>query len=366
MSTKKWSIAKAKEWHEKTPWLRGCNYLPADCCNRIAFWQELDFEQHLATMDKELALMTSIGFNSIRMILEFVVWDQQHDGFMQRFERVLQTTAKHGIGLMVGFGNDCVMPKDDTEFRLPSVGPQHCDWGYHGGQKHKHRPLPPGVAGYNPFLDEPETAERVYAMIHEIMAKYAADPRIVVWDLFNEPGNANRGEITLPHLKQFFAEARKQETLQPVTTGVWGWAAKRTYAPTEAFSLENSDVISYHNYLPYQANIDQIIELCKYGRPLLNTEWLCRCNQNTIQELFPLFCLEKIGCWNWGFVAGLSQTYEPYEAYFDIWNRDRASIPNFDFTKWFHDLFRPSLQPYDPVEIEIIRRYTKLADSMTN
>ena len=270
MSTKKWSIAKAKEWHEKTPWLRGCNYLPADCCNRIAFWQELDFEQHLATMDKELALMTSIGFNSIRMILEFVVWDQQHDGFMQRFERVLQTAAKHGIGLMVGFGNDCVMPKDDTEFRLPSVGPQHCDWGYHGGQKHKHRPLPPGVAGYNPFLDEPETAERVYAMIHEIMAKYAADPRIVVWDLFNEPGNANRGEITLPHLKQFFAEARKQETLQPVTTGVWGWAAKRTYAPTEAFSLENSDVISYHNYLPYQANIDQIIELRKYGVHVTN------------------------------------------------------------------------------------------------
>jgi len=31
-------------------------------------------------------------------------------------------------------------------------------------------------------------------------------------------------------------------------------------------------------------------------------------------------------------------------------------------TKWQHDLFRPSLRPYDPREIELIKTYNKKAD----
>ena len=49
----RWSRKKAWEWYDNQPWLRGCNFLPSDCCNRIALWQELDFEQHLATADRE-------------------------------------------------------------------------------------------------------------------------------------------------------------------------------------------------------------------------------------------------------------------------------------------------------------------------
>lgn len=33
-----------------------------------------------------------------------------------------------------------------------------------------------------------------------------------------------------------------------------------------------------------------------------------------------------------------------------------------DMTKWFHDLYRPSLRPYDPREIALIRRFNALAD----
>ena len=35
---------------------------------------------------------------------------------------------------------------------------------------------------------------------------------------------------------------------------------------------------------------------------------------------------------------------------------------DIDFTKWFHDLYRPSHHPYDPREIEIIQRYSRMAD----
>ena len=145
--------------------------------------------------------------------------------------------------------------------------------------------------------------------------------------------------------------------MQPLTSGIWHSLGSETAA--EHAALELSDVISFHNYGGYVYNVQELYKLKKLGRPLLNTEWLHRIFGNTVQELFPLFFLEKVGCWNWGLVAGLSQTYEPWDS---IWNAYEPGKPcSYDFTKWQHDLFRPSLRPYDPREIEVIKRFTALA-----
>ena len=82
--------------------------------------------------------------------------------------------------------------------------------------------------------------------------------------------------------------------------------------------------------------------------------------QNRIQELFPLFYLERIGCYNWGLVAGKYQTYEPIEG---VWQAyERGDVIKWDFRIWMHDLFRPSFRPYDPNEINVIKRVCKMAD----
>ena len=52
-----WTGEQSWEWYRNMPWLRGCNYLPSDCCNRIAMWQELEWDQHLATMEREFGLL---------------------------------------------------------------------------------------------------------------------------------------------------------------------------------------------------------------------------------------------------------------------------------------------------------------------
>ena len=105
---KVWSKERAWEWYNNHNWLRGCNFMSSDCANRIDQWQEEGFEERLKTADEELALAAETGFNSIRIILEFFVWDQQHDGFMERFDRYLETAWKHGISCMVVLGNDCM------------------------------------------------------------------------------------------------------------------------------------------------------------------------------------------------------------------------------------------------------------------
>ena len=130
----KWSKEKVWEWYNERPWIRGCNYMSADCANRIDQWQEYGFEERLETTKRELALAAETGFNSIRIIPEYIVWEKEHDGFMERFERYLDVAAQNGISCMVVLGNDCCPPYEEAQRRM-QLGEQKVDWGYHGGRK---------------------------------------------------------------------------------------------------------------------------------------------------------------------------------------------------------------------------------------
>ena len=81
-----------------------------------------------------------------------------------------------------------------------------------------------------------------------------------------------------------------------------------------------------------------------------------------IQLTRELYYLERIGCTCWGFVAGKYQTYEPWESMWRDLEADTPESRTWDLTKWFHDLYRPSLRPYDPREIALIKRFNTLAD----
>lgn len=356
----RWSKEKSWNWYNSHPWIRGCNYMSADCANRIDQWQEYEFEKRFETTLKEFSLMAEIGFNSIRIIPEFFVWEKEHDGFMQRFERYIDAADKNGISCMVVLGNDCMPPYEEAMKRM-HLGKQSVDWGYHGGRKVSQHGAFEG-AGYS-VLDEPETAEKYYEFVRELVTKYKNDERILIWDVFNEPGNSKRGSMSLPHLKKFFEIIRAIDPAAPLTVGIWSQSTNHeALLEIEKFGLENSDIISYHNYKSYMDNIEECNILKKYGRPVMNTEWLNRCSGDTVEEMFPLFWLEKIGCYNWGFVAGKYQTYEPWNGVWDGYKNNPENFKDFDFTKWFHDLYRPNLNPYNPKEIEIIKKFCTLAD----
>ena len=356
----KWTKERAWDWYNARTWIRGCNFMSSDCANRIDQWQEYEFEKRFETTKRELALAADTGFNSIRILPEFIVWEKEHDGFIERFERYIEAAHENGLSCMIILGNDCMPPKEEALKRM-CFGKQEVDWGYHGGRKVSQHGSFEEV-GYSLF-DEPEYAEKFYQFVREIVTKYKDDERIIIWDVFNEPGNSNRKSMSLPLLKNLFKIIREINPIQPLTVGLWTSTKDISKLPEiERFGLENSDIISYHNYAEYTENIEIIAHLKKLGRPIINTEWLARCTKNRVEEMFPLFFIEKIGCYNWGFVAGKYQTYEPWEGMWDSFYND-PEHNSWDFEKWFHDLYRPSLRPYNPKEIEIIKKFCELADT---
>jgi hypothetical protein len=227
----------------------------------------------------------------------------------------------------------------------------HSQHGAHSGPAHHF------------YLDDPDTREDYFRMVEEIVTKYKDDPRICIWDIYNEPGNSRRAQITMPNVKALFQLVRSINPSQPLTAGVFNMRGDESIplSKPEQYVLDNSDIISYPSYKPYDEHIKQIRRLKKEGRPIICTEWLGRCLHNDVFTLFPLFYLEKIGCYNWGFVAGKYQTYEPWEkTWLDYENGVNTDV---DFRLWFHDLYRPNHRPYDPREIDLIQKICALAEA---
>ena len=150
----------------------------------------------------------------------------------------------------------------------------------------------------------------------------ANDARVLGWDVWNEPSNTNDGsypklepsnkqqlvEVLLPRA---FAWAREAHPSQPLTSGVWDIDFENGSAltKTQQIQLENSDVISFHNYGWPESFEKEVIFLEKFHRPLICTEFMARGAGSTFDTVLPLAKKYKVAAINWGFVAGKTQTY---------------------------------------------------------
>ena len=359
-----WTKEKAWAWHDAQPWYRGCNYMPASAANRVDQWQSYGSEARFAEVEREFALAKEVGFNAMRLlILEqgFAVWLQEPDAFRANFERYLALMEKYGLKAFVVLGNDCSRPK--RVWTMPKLGEQEYDVGYHGGRRQtQHGGF--SEPGYL-MMDDPEYRAKFFGMCRELVTKYAHDGRVVMWELWNEPGAGNRGMMSAPLIKDLFALCWEIDPDQPLTANLWSsgtWPLANGEEPPEIqrLALDLSDVISYHGYHGVATQAKLADELAKrWGRPLYNTEWLLRIEGCDFPDNYAFMARRKIGALNWGFVNGKYQTHEPYEP---CWRSKFEYGGRGDPTKWMHDLFRISHHPYDPYEIAVARNVNAWAD----
>lgn len=115
--------------------------------------------------------------------------------------------------------------------------------------------------------------------------------------------------------------------------------------------LEESDVITFHNYGPLEDVRKCVENLRRYQRPILCSEYMARPRGSTFDPILGYFHEQHVGAYNWGFVSGKAQTIYPW----DTWTKAYTAEPPV----WFHDIFRPDGTPYDPKEIRYIQSLTR-------
>jgi hypothetical protein len=344
----RWTEARANAWYAEQKWPVGADFLPSTAINQLEMWQQDSFDP--ATIDRELGWAEGIGMNTMRVFLHNLLWEQDPKGFQQRIDAFLAIAARHHIRPVFVLFDSCWDPN-------PKLGPQH--------------PPIPGVhnsgwvqAPGTQVLSDPAQYPRLERFVEGVIGAFANDPRILAWDLWNEPDNGNdssyakgdprnKNEIILALLPQVFAWARAANPTQPLTSGLWHGDSTSlvTMPPVARVQAEQSDIISFHNYGWPEDFAHQVTLLEQFHRPIICTEYMARNIGSTFDTILPIAREHRVGAINWGLVAGKSQTWIPW----DSWQRPYVSDQPM---VWQHDVFRSDGTPYRPREVEIIRNLT--------
>jgi len=321
----RWQQEKAWDWYSRQPWLVGCNFVPSTAANDVEFWQAETFDAE--TIDRELGLAEGLGFNTCRVFLNFVVWEADREGLERRFDEFLTIAARHGIRAMPVLLDDCNFANEEAVAGKrwePVPGVSNGCWVA----------SPPAS-----IVRDPSKWGPVEEYVRDIVGAHARDVRVVIWDLYNEPGNSGLGNDSLPLVEAAFEWARDAGATQPLTVSVWG-------GPPEMSQrlLDLSDITSFHLYGTHDALSDAIAKQKALGRPVVCTEWMARTLGASWEADLPLFRKEGVGCCNWGLVNGRTQTQWPW-----------GSAPGSpEPAVWFHDLFHGDGTPYDLREAQAI------------
>ena len=302
------------------------------------------------TIDRELALAQGLGFNSVRVFLHDLLWLQDREGFLGRCDEFLAIADRHGIGVMFVLFDSCWHPQ-------PRLGqqPEPLPFTHNSGWVQG-----PGAEA----LQDPAARSRLREYVLGVVGRFANDPRVVVWDVWNEPDNLDGGGVKRPGLEpknkvdlvnsllpEAFAWAREARPTQPLTSGVWRDSDNVTKLDTcKRIQIAHSDVVSFHSYGD-AASLGRCIEnLSAYGRPLLCTEFMARPNKSTFEPHLGMMKEHKVAAYCWGFINGKSQTIYPW----DSWKKAYTAAPPV----WFHDVLQPDGTPFSQDEVTCIRRVT--------
>ena len=328
-----WPVERANSWYQAQGWLVGGNYITSTASNQIEMFQAGTFDPR--RINAELGSARFIGFNTVRVFLHDLLWAQNPQGFLSRVAQFVDIAASHGIRPLFVLFDSCWDPHPKLGAqRAPLAGVHNSGWVQGPGADR---------------IDDPRYRQTLYDYVTGVVGHFRGDPRVLGWDLWNEPDNPARDyrqverkdktAVVSALLPQVFQWARAANPVQPLTSGVWqGDFAHPGSGTMNGIQLANSDVITFHSYAKPADFEARINELAPLGRPILCTEYLARQLGSTVEGILPIAKQHNVGAYNWGLVAGKTQTYLPW----DSWDHPYATPPK----SWFSDLLQPDGRPY--------------------
>lgn len=346
-----WTKDKANEWYAAQDWLVGSNFSPSTAINQLEMWQEETFDT--ATINKELGWAADLGMNSMRVYLHDLPYRDDAEGFLQRIDTFLGIADRHGISIMFVLFDSVWDPFPESgEQRAPKPHVHNSGWVQNPGAE---------------ALKDSTQYPRLKSYVEGVVGRFANDDRVLAWDIWNEPDNTNdraygdvelqnKIQYVLPLLEKSFLWARSANAEQPLTSAVWhgDWSTHEGLSPLEKVQIEQSDIITFHNYDDPAEFEKRLKWLQRYDRPLICTEYMARPNGSTFEGILPIAKQYNVGVYNWGFVDGKTQTKYPW----DSWDKQYTAEPEL----WFHEVLRNDGTPYKQGEVDLIKELTGAAE----
>ncbi len=324
-----WTKEQANEWYKQWGWLRGSDFIPSTAINQLEMWQAETFDT--ATINRELGWAESIGMNSMRVYLHHLAWEIDSTGFKDRVNQYLTIADKHHISTLFVLFDDCWDPTYKAGKQPePETGVHNSGWIRDPGDL---------------LFEDSTLIVKLERYVKYVLTNFKDDKRIVLWDLYNEPGNSDYKNKSMPLLEKAFTWGREVNPSQPLSAGVWS----KDLVDLNNYQLANSDVTTYHNYSDEVEHKKWIDSLRTYGRPLICTEYMARTRNSRFDNIMPILKAENIGAYNWGLVAGKTNTIYAWD----------TPMPDGKEPKvWFHDIFRKDGSVYSKQEVDLIKKLT--------
>jgi len=350
------------QWYNSHPLLIGFNYIPRYAVNFMEMWIEEKFD--IVIIEEELSWAVQRGYNSLRTNIPMCLYEDDCEGLTSRINTFLDVCQRHNISVMLCPLDDCefggLIGKESLQEPIPRV--------------HNSRAV--GSPGRAVILD-PSQWHRVESFIRYVIRTWGGDSRILLWDLWNEPGNsweftptgtrvidqhAQFEENALRLMELVFTWARQEYPLQPLSTSAWHVPdpffdnIEEDSSPMIALShpidqraMQLSDVITIHAYCG-EALLRSILTKCSlYNKPLMLTEWMARHADSRFENLLPVLEEFQVGSYQWGLVAGRSQTYLPWPHVAEKFQ---------DSQTWFHDVLNADGTAHDVEEMAILKNFS--------
>jgi hypothetical protein len=342
----RWPADRANRWYQAQGWLVGANYITSTAVNQLEMFQPGTYDAR--RIDDELRVARTLGFNTVRVFLHDLLWAQDREGFARRLAQFVAISASHGIKPLFVLFDSCWDPHPKLGAqRAPTPGIHNSGWVQSPGAER---------------IDDPRYIGVLQSYVTGVLSLFRNDNRVLGWDLWNEPDNPakvyrkverkDKQDVVAALLPQVFQWARAVNPVQPLTSGVWqgNWSDAGSRSAISSYQLDNSDVITFHSYGTPAEFEDRIAELTPLGRPIICTEYLARSLGSTVEGILPIAKRHNVGAYNWGFVAGKTETYLPW----DSWDHPYKEAPK----AWFSDLLWPDGRAHQDSEIQTIRKLT--------
>ena len=196
------------------------------------------------------------------------------------------------------------------------------------------------------FAEDKDIRQRLEAYVKGVLAEFGRDPRVLMWNMVNEPGNSLLMENAMPLVQASFTWARQVLPAQPLTAGTW---MLQTTWDLSLFQLEQSDIVTFHSYDNATVFPDLTASLREQtARPMICTEYMARTMDSRFETHMPIMLAENIRAINWGLVSGKTQTIYSWTS------KEGAPEPEV----WFHDMLRIDGTPFEQSETDFIKTIT--------